>query len=265
MGCKSCGSAKRVVARGLCRNCYARWYKRGTTAYAPKPEKVTCSVGDCFDWAIAKGMCDKHYRRVKLHGDAEDAGPVDWGARSKHPMYHSWKWMRRHKCTTPVCQEWLDDFWQYVFDVGERPSPKHKMFRADRDQPLGKNNFVWKRSIIERVDGESPNTYQARAAKVQRALSPERYEDYSLKHNYGMSKTELESMLDAQNNECAICHTKEILQIKGKKLRLSIDHCHKTGKIRGLLCSNCNRGLGYFKDNPELLKRAELYLLSEPA
>lgn len=261
MSCSSCGSKKRVVARGLCRNCYQRWWKRGTTTYAPKPEKVVCSVGDCFDWAIAKGMCDKHYRRVKLHGDAQNAGPVDWGARSKHPLYHSWKHFRKFKTVTPVCQEWLDDFWQYVFDVGEKPTPKHKMFRANKDKSLGPDNFVWKLSVTEMVDGEDFNTYQARASKVHRALSPDRYKNYNLKHNYGISKADMDSMLDRQNHKCAICGTEENVVIKGKKIRLSIDHCHTTGKVRGLLCSKCNQGLGSFKDRIDLLDAAKQYLL----
>ena len=41
-----------------------------------------------------------------------------------------------------------------------------------------------------------------------------------------------------------------------------VDHCHKTNKIRGMLCNHCNRGLGHFRDDPELLEFARIYLLS---
>lgn len=44
--------------------------------------------------------------------------------------------------------------------------------------------------------------------------------------------------------------------------KLSVDHCHKTNKIRGILCMNCNIGLGKFKDDPELLEFARIYLLA---
>lgn len=54
--------------------------------------------------------------------------------------------------------------------------------------------------------------------------------------------------------ECTICGVKE---------NLVVDHCHKTNKIRGLLCNHCNRGLGHFKDDPELLEFAKIYLLSQ--
>lgn len=53
-------------------------------------------------------------------------------------------------------------------------------------------------------------------------------------------------------NECVICGTKE---------SLVVDHCHKTNVVRGMLCSHCNRGLGHFRDDPELLEFARIYLL----
>lgn len=54
---------------------------------------------------------------------------------------------------------------------------------------------------------------------------------------------------------------KRISQICGSKDKLVIDHSHKTGKIRGMLCQSCNKGLGFFKDNPALLERASDYVL----
>lgn len=56
-----------------------------------------------------------------------------------------------------------------------------------------------------------------------------------------------------QNHACAICG-------RIMKDKLFIDHCHKTGKIRGLLCPTCNAGLGFFRDDPNLLKNAVMYL-----
>lgn len=63
-------------------------------------------------------------------------------------------------------------------------------------------------------------------------------------------------MLKTQGGRCAICPKK--VSLDGKAL--SVDHCHTSGKIRGLLCSECNRGIGYFTDNPELLEAAAAYL-----
>lgn len=66
---------------------------------------------------------------------------------------------------------------------------------------------------------------------------------------------EYEQMLCEQGGLCAIC------KAEPNGTRLHIDHCHVTGKIRGLLCMKCNQGLGQFMDRPNLLERARLYLL----
>jgi hypothetical protein len=76
----------------------------------------------------------------------------------------------------------------------------------------------------------------------------------SLKRLFGIDQKDYEVLLIKQNNQCAICK-----KIKSQK-NLDIDHCHDTKIIRGLLCRPCNLGLGYFKDNPELLIKAAQYL-----
>lgn len=64
-------------------------------------------------------------------------------------------------------------------------------------------------------------------------------------------------LLEAQDNRCAICGTDEP---GGRGDGFVVDHCHSTGRIRGLLCSACNTGLGLFKDNAETLAKAIKYL-----
>lgn len=78
---------------------------------------------------------------------------------------------------------------------------------------------------------------------------------------YGINNEQLDYMRKEQNYRCRICKIHEE-QSSGKGL-LHIDHCHETGKIRGLLCSKCNIGLGQFNDDPNLLIIAQLYLLGE--
>lgn len=73
--------------------------------------------------------------------------------------------------------------------------------------------------------------------------------------SYGLTEDEFATMLEKQNNSCAICGTKD-----WGKPSPSIDHCHITGKVRGLLCNNCNRGLGLLKDSTEVIKNAIKYL-----
>ena len=75
----------------------------------------------------------------------------------------------------------------------------------------------------------------------------------SRKIKYGISREQYEQMLVNQNNCCAICN---------KKIgwEAAVDHCHTTNKVRGLLCRNCNLGLGGFKDNIETIRKAIAYV-----
>jgi hypothetical protein len=79
---------------------------------------------------------------------------------------------------------------------------------------------------------------------------------------YKINKNDLKHMVEKYRNKCAICKKEETATDKrtGKKYKLSIDHCHKTGKVRGLLCGKCNAAIGYFKDDIKLLKNAIKYL-----
>jgi hypothetical protein len=77
---------------------------------------------------------------------------------------------------------------------------------------------------------------------------------------YGIDMAEYERMLDEQGGRCQICGDEGFTMAKHHKLKLVVDHCHTTGKVRGLLCHNCNRALGLFHDSTESLQRAIEYL-----
>ena len=92
--------------------------------------------------------------------------------------------------------------------------------------------------------------------KVHREANPQKIKGNKLRSKYGIELEDYNDMFVLQNGKCAICgkHQTEL------KKALHIDHCHSTGKIRGLLCGNCNRGIGMLKDDIENLKCAILYL-----
>jgi len=77
-----------------------------------------------------------------------------------------------------------------------------------------------------------------------------------LRKEFGLSLSDRDALADAQNAECLICGERET----DLRQRLAVDHDHATGLIHGLLCSNCNSGLGRFHDNPDLLRAAADYL-----
>lgn len=76
---------------------------------------------------------------------------------------------------------------------------------------------------------------------------------FRLANRYGLSRKFYQHMVETQNGLCAICD--KVINV--------VDHDHVTNEVRGLLCNNCNWGLGNFMDNPELLVRAAQYLKSD--
>lgn len=84
---------------------------------------------------------------------------------------------------------------------------------------------------------------------------------HSLKKFYGLTLEQYEEKFAAQNGQCAICEQPEKCRNgQGEPRRLSVDHDHATGAIRGLLCTACNALLGYAEDDPERLEAAARYL-----
>jgi hypothetical protein len=80
-----------------------------------------------------------------------------------------------------------------------------------------------------------------------------------LKTQYGLTIEDYDAMLRRQGGGCAICGT----AVPGGLGGFHVDHCHQTNRVRGLLCVNCNRGIGALKDDANLLRRAIAYLDEE--
>lgn len=83
------------------------------------------------------------------------------------------------------------------------------------------------------------------------------YKNQYLIKRFGIDLSQYNTMLSDQNGVCAICLKPERTV---RNRNLAVDHCHKTGKIMGLLCSHCNRALGLLQDNIEILKKTIIYL-----
>lgn len=84
--------------------------------------------------------------------------------------------------------------------------------------------------------------------------------DSYLKRTYGITGDDYHVMYSNQSGRCAICEGEGFTLDPKHKLRLVVDHCHATGKVRGLLCHNCNRALGLLKDDTKRFKTAIAYL-----
>lgn len=86
------------------------------------------------------------------------------------------------------------------------------------------------------------------------------YREKQLQNDYGISAEDYAQMLLEQGGVCAICGLPETFIRWGKVSQLCVDHDHETGKVRGLLCHNCNRVLGYIQDDLTWLSSATEYL-----
>ncbi len=96
----------------------------------------------------------------------------------------------------------------------------------------------------------------AEAGRKWRAANKDRSKDHDLKTHYGIAIGTYDALFEKQNGQCAICKTTE----PGGKGRFHLDHCHTTNDIRGLLCHNCNLGIGYMKHSEVTIKAAIDYL-----
>lgn len=99
-------------------------------------------------------------------------------------------------------------------------------------------------------NSEKTQSYFSRLTPEQRSL----YNFRGQLRKYGLTPESYAQLLDKQGGVCAICSKQE----EGK--RLAVDHDHESGKVRGLLCGQCNTGLGKFYDNVDTLSKAILYL-----
>lgn len=108
--------------------------------------------------------------------------------------------------------------------------------------------------VTEKYRKKNPEIYRKASKKHWNALHDKKKHANWLKR-YGLTHEKYVEMFEQQDGRCKIC-TKEC----SSGMNLSVDHCHKTGKIRGLLCKKCNSALGMLNDDIALFRSAIMYL-----
>ncbi len=122
---------------------------------------------------------------------------------------------------------------------------------SDQERKQARREYQRQYKAQRRQDPE----YRKKAAertKKWREANP----DEQLKRNYGITREERDALFAAQGFKCAVCRTDD----PGAKRDWNVDHCHSTGRVRGVLCHNCNVALGLLHDNKQTLANAILYL-----
>ena len=123
-----------------------------------------------------------------------------------------------------------------------------KKYRAENADKVRESNKKYYIKNADKIRASSLKYYFENADK---------FRDYSLRKKYGIGHEEYLELLEKQGGKCKVCGSTET--DKNNK-HFSVDHCHDTKKVRGLLCNKCNRGIGLLKDNPDLLRTAAKYI-----
>jgi hypothetical protein len=183
-----------------------------------------CSVDSCESQNVARGFCGMHYQRWRKFGDPHFVKPRR-GNDKPRPVI-----------TCRTCK-----------DCG--CSGDLSLFISGRNlcKPCGN-------AYKKRWQKENPDKH---AAILERSRAyQEKYELSRSAVRLGQDPEHVQELRKTHDGFCDLCGGPPI----GNRKRLSVDHCHETGVFRGFLCGMCNSGLGYFKDSPDVLRRAASYV-----
>ena len=265
--CAGCGETKRIKSRGYCPACYVQWKRTGSTVRERMP-RGQCTVEGCEKKAHGRGLCDMHARRLRVSGSLSDPRADNANLRSNHALYSQWQGYTREGAY-PMIEEWKRDFFAFLSGVGERPSNSHRLYRLDKTSPMGPGNFEWReKRAAPRHDNETQTEHQNRYRRERKATMGTAMWDSELRRKYGadFGTRELQAMIQAQSGVCAICHSAEVaLSVRGDLRQLSVDHDHRTGRVREMLCLACNSVLGDAEDDIRILEAAIAYLIKHKA
>lgn len=257
--CAGCGETKFLKARGLCRACYQQWKRTGSTVRERQP-RTTCTVEGCGKPAHGRGLCDMHARRLRVSGSLADPRSDNVNLRSNYALYTQWQGYTRSKAY-PVIDAWKKDFFAFLDGVGERPSANHRLYRLDKTRPMGPGNFEWRAKVTTRQESETSADYTNRYRRERKRKLGTALWDSELRRKYGIGTREWAEMHDRQKGCCAICGASEnALSVRGDIRALSVDHDHRTGAVREMLCLACNSLLADGSDDIRILESAIAYL-----
>lgn len=235
--CAECGAEDRhLPGRSLCAGCYDRRWRAGTLDAFPRrpsgpPVDLTRTEKPCPICGLVKPLEDFARNNRRPDGRGSYCKPC---AREKYHLPAR----QRHQETPPDHH-------------GE-----HECAQCQRVLPG--TEFYWDKTkgrLVNRCIACVAERGKARWDRTGRA----RQRTKMLERQYGLTDAEYDALSKTQGGVCAICRTMGP-PVRNDTPRLAVDHCHTSGEVRGLLCANCNRGIGLFADSPERLAAAISYL-----
>ncbi len=203
---------------------------------------LICAAENCEKIVHCKGFCRNHYQRYSKYGRLNKIN----GEKIKHPLYDTWNANRQR---AGFVKEWLDDFYKFIKDVGEKPID-HRLTRIRLNEPFGPTNFKWV-PLFKPLENETDKDRRIRQRVQKRVDNPDYYRALNYKYTFKLSIDQIEAKLKNQNYVCAICEQPETAVYKstGVVKNLALDHDHKTNKMRDFLCFKCNSFLGKLENS----------------
>jgi hypothetical protein len=259
-----CDTQQQVT--GLCLRHYHRKRRWGTTDEpAPTPPLGACSVEGCDGTVKSRDLCGMHLQRWYRFGSTDPRPRSEtkvcrecnkaW-PRAQFPTtvpvceycYPTYTLIKHGPCAVDGCERvikargWCELHLARFYARGTTDAPEQKSTmlcgRCDKQVPRGE--YDMKQTACKRC-----------RPFVRQELNARR-----LSRASGVTRTAAE-LRQAQDGRCAICGVPEA---EAPRARLAVDHDHDSNRIRGLLCNNCNCGLGHFKDSPSRMLAAIEYL-----
>lgn len=221
---EGCDRVVKVKKEALCGKHYARLRRHGDPLAWKRPKRPVCSVDGCEHRAAAKGLCDTHYRRLRRYGSTD---------KPERPTVCAVDGCDRGVASRGLCDK------HYRRHVAGTDGDKRCVFCGKVIDPAHHRRRVYCSSEC----GKKALSLRQRETNRETQLK-----------RYGLTPDGFDAMLAGQGGACAICSG----QVTARGWH--VDHCHETGTVRGILCHQCNVGLGHFKDDPVRLAAAIAYL-----
>lgn len=221
---EGCDRPVKVKKESLCGLHYARFRRHGDPLAWKRPKRQVCSVDECDHRAAAKGLCDMHYRRVRRYGTTD---------KPERPTVCVLDY-----CDRPVQGYGLCDMHYRRYKSGT-DGEKRCRFCGEVIDPTLHRRRVYCSEECRKKEVSVLQQLQNRELQLKR---------------YGLTVESFDALLASQGGVCAICAG----PATGRGWH--VDHCHDTGRVRGVLCHQCNVGLGHFHDDPVRLRAAVKYL-----
>lgn len=276
---------RQAKALGFCPKHYERFKTHGDTTDRPRPNpaRESCSIEECSVPAKSFGYCNKHYQRFKKHGDPNVL------LKKPRPKICSVEGCERRHNGRGFCDTHRRRFLQYG-----TPTPEGVKFPAGPGEYLSDGitktcstcyiekpiadfskqsirpdglNITCKLCMKSRqeVRYRDPKKRQRilDASARWRERNPDADADKTLRRKYGITLAQYDALFAAQGGVCALCKKGETTKRRKKgegRERLAVDHCHDTGRVRGLLCFKCNTAIGALGDTEEAAQKVVDYL-----